>query len=349
MSEPTSNPTSEGGLAAGASGHAAAAAEASPQRSFRGLGKVIFFFALVTVLAFAIDAAISFSLRRVTTSKFGAFNQVVAGRVNADVVISGSSRALVHYDPRVIQEVTGRTAFNLGMNGVPIDVQLGVLKTYLRRNKKPAMVIQNLEAFTFEATRKGEIYDPAMYVPYLSEPDLYQALVAIDPVVWKWRHIPLYGYAVEDMNFTWARAALATLGAQPQEDYFLGFNPRYLNWTEDFESFQRSVKDGVSYRIEPGGIAALEEVMRLCKEQGIRCVISYSPEYAGIQAMQKNRAEIFAKFRELAAKHGAEFWDFSDSPLCQSTANFYNSQHLNAAGAAKFSLAVAQRVKSELK
>ncbi len=325
------------------------ASTAAQPGGFRGLGRVIFFFALVIALAFALQAFFDAGLRRITTSKFGAFNKMVTGSVNADVVINGSSRALVHYDPRVIQEETGRSAYTLGMNGVQIDVQLAVLKTYLRHNKKPAVVIQNLESFSFEVTRKGEIYDPAMFVPFLAEPDLYGTLHGIDATVWKWRYIPLYGYAVEDMSFTWVRALGAWVGIMPAEDYFLGFNPRYMNWTEDFDSFKRSVKDGVSYRIDPAGVAALEELLGLCKAQGIRAVIAFSPVYAGMQALEKNRPEIFAKFRELAAKHDAAFWDFSDSPLCQSTANFYNSQHLNANGAAKFSAAIAQRLKDDRK
>ncbi|MBL9190321.1 MAG: hypothetical protein JNK23_22760 [Opitutaceae bacterium] len=320
------------------------------RNNFRGLGKIIGFFALVAVIAFGLDAFFDAGLRRIKTSKYGSFNRVVNGQVNADIIINGSSRALVHYDPRVIQEATGRSAYNLGLNGGLIDLQVAVLKTYLRHNKKPALIIQNLEGFSFEVTGQEAIYDPAMFVPYLHEPELYRALTAVNPAVWKWRHIPLYGYAVEDMNFNWSRAAAAWVGIMPREDHFLGFNPRQLSWTEDFEAYRKNLKDaGVARRIDPAGVAAIEEVLRLCQEQGIRAILCYSPEYAESQALLKNRAEIFAKFRTLAARFGAEFWDYSESPLCQSTANFYNSQHLNAAGADQFSRAVAQRLKTELR
>jgi hypothetical protein len=304
----------------------------------------------VTVIAFGVDAFFDAGLRRITTSKYGSFNRIVNGQVNAEIVINGSSRALVHYDPRVIQEATGRSAYNIGLNGGLIDLQVAVLKTYLRHNKKPAVIIQNLEGFSFEVTGKDAIYDPAMFVPYLHEPDLYRALVSINSEVRKWRYIPLYGYAVEDMNFNWARAAGAWVGVMPKEDYFLGFNPRQMRWTEDFTSYKKNLKDvGVTRRIDAGGIAAIEEVLRLCQEQGIRAILCFSPEYAESQALLKNRAEIFAKFRQVADKFGASFWDFSDSPLCRSTENFYNSQHLNAAGADQFSRAVAQRLKAELR
>ncbi len=312
---------------------------------FRGLGRVVFFFALIAVLAGLLHLFLNAGLRRIPTAKFGALNRVVEGRVNADVVIGGSSRALVHYDPRVIRAATGRSAWNLGMNAAHIDVQLAVLRTYLRHNKRPAVVIQNLDTFSLELTRRGEIYDPALFTPYLGEPDLNHALLAIDPAVWKWRHIPLYAYAVEDMNFTWVRALAAWVGVHPAEDYFSGFNPQALAWTEDFERFRASLKNGVTHRIDEGGVAALAELLKLGREQGIRMVLCFAPEYAEMQALDRNRAEVFARFRALAAQHGAEFWDFSDSPLCRDRENFYNSQHLNAGGAAKFSAEVAQRLK----
>jgi hypothetical protein len=188
--------------------------------AFPGLGRIVLFFAVVVATAYVLDATISRGLKQIQTSKFGSLNRVMSGAVDAEVVINGSSRALVHYDPRIIQQVTGYSAYNLGMNGVLIDVQLAVLKSYLQRNSRPKIIIQNLESFTFKTTKPGEIYDPAAYLPYLNDEALYSALRAIDPAVWKWRHIPLYGYVVEDMTFTWAWGLLGNFGHMGRENYF---------------------------------------------------------------------------------------------------------------------------------
>ena len=88
---------------------------------------------------FTTNALITSGLKRVKTSSYGAWNQVMQGRVNADVIISGSSRAAYHYDPRAIESVTSRTAFNIGRAGTQTDVQLAVLKAYLEHNQKPAL------------------------------------------------------------------------------------------------------------------------------------------------------------------------------------------------------------------
>ena len=133
--------------------------------SVAAVRRVACFFALVMALAFALDAMITSGLRHMTTSQYGVSNRIMRGLVNADIVITGSSRALSHYDPRIIQAITGYSAFNLGRNGSQTDMQVAVFKAYLVRNRKPRILIHNLDAFTFVTTR--EVYDPVQYVPYL--------------------------------------------------------------------------------------------------------------------------------------------------------------------------------------
>jgi hypothetical protein len=317
-------------------------------RPLAGVLRLAVFAALMFVLAWSFDALADAGLRRITTSKFGAMNRAMSGTVNAAVVVNGSSRALVHYDPRVIEQATGQSAYNLGLNGVLTDVQLPVLKAYLRRNTGTKLVIQNLDAFSLKTTKPGEIYDPPLYVPYIDDPDLYRGLVAIDPAAWKWRYIPLYGYTVEDTRFTWARGLLAFVGMQPPEDYFSGFNPRRLSWTGDFEAFRASLSTGISYPIDAKALAALEQIVDVSQSAGADVVFVYSPEYVEAQSLVVNRGEIFAAFESLARRRGVRFWDYSDSPLGAQRNLFYNSQHLNADGAALFSEHLAQRLATSL-
>jgi len=316
-----------------------------PAPRFPGLGRIVLFFTMIAALAYGIDALVTHGLKQIRTSKFGSLNNVFAGRVNADIIINGSSRALTHYDPRIIEKATGLSAYNLGMNGIQTDVQVAVLKAYLRRNSKPKLVIQNLESFSFDPTKLGEIYDPAAYVPYLSVDELYRPLLAIDPAVWKWRHIPLYGYAVEDVRFTWVWGILGCLGFSGPEDYYRGFNPRFTPWTEDFERFRDTVgTQGVTNRINPRGVAALTEVARTCRENGIPLILVYSPVYYEMQALERNRTEVFSLFEKLSRDFDVPLWDYSGHSICLQRDNFYNSQHLNASGAALFSLDLAEKL-----
>lgn len=304
------------------------------------------FFGLLGVLAFSMNALVSSGLRGITTSSYGAWNQVMQGKVNAEVIISGSSRATYHYDPRTIEAASGKSAFNIGRVGTQTDIEVAVLKAYLEHNRKPELILHNLDAFSFVPTR--EIYDPALYVPYLGDKEIFQPLLRIDRSFVKSRYIPLYGYVVEDMNFTWLLGLKSFFGIQPKQDFFLGFCPRDKTWTDDFDNFRAGNPNGVSFAVNPAGVQALEELIEVCKRNGIQLVFVYSPEYTGMQAMTNNRAEIFARFRDLASHNHIPLWDYSDSTYSGDRDLFYNSQHLNAKGALLFSNDVASRVKAYL-
>lgn len=322
----------------------AIASQSAPRISpAQGMLRLICFFIIFIALAFAMNAVITTGLRSIKTSNFGAENDMMQGRVNAQVIITGSSRASSHYDPRIIQVVTGRTAYNLGRNGTQTDIQVVTLKAYLEHNKKPEVVIHNLDAFSFVTTK--QIYDPALYLPYLSDPAFYGPLKRINPDMWKSRYLPLYGYVAEDMNFSWILGVKGFFGRSPHQDLYDGFDPRTKRWTDEFQNYKASNPHGVNFPVEPQGIKDVEDLIQLCRQNNIQLILVYSPEYSEMQAMTNNRAEIFAKFHELASRYNVPLLDYSNWAYSADKDMFQNSQHLNDQGAAVFSNDLAQQLK----
>ncbi len=311
-----------------------------------GLGRIAAFAALVLVLAVLLHAVIDAGLRHIDTSSFGVWNRIYDGTIDADVVVSGSSRALTHYDPRIIANYTGLRAYNIGLNGSQTDMQVARLATYLRHNKAPLLLIHNLDAFSFQTTHGG-VYDPGQYMPYLREPAIYDALLRSDPDAWRSKFVPLYGYAVQDLRFTWISGVASALGWKPAEDHFQGFKPRFASWTEDFARLKASNPNGVTFAIEPDGVTAMEALLRLCSAHGVKVILVYSPEYEEMQRLTLNRREIFGAFEKLGRDFGAAVWDYSNSPISAHKQYFYNSQHLNAEGAELFSRDIASRIVSD--
>jgi hypothetical protein len=197
--------------------------------AWKGVVRIAAFFGLVLALIVAIHFMIETGFGRIRTSDFGVSNRIVGGRINTEIVISGSSRALVHYDPRIVHQITGNSAYNIGRNGSQTDIQLALLKTYLAHNRKPRLVVHNLDLFSFVTSH--QIYDPAQYIPYLYEDPIYSDVKRVYPNAWKWKYIPLYGYVVEDMRFTWVTGLKGFFNVQPPEDHFDGFVPRRQSWT----------------------------------------------------------------------------------------------------------------------
>jgi hypothetical protein len=308
-----------------------------------GIMRIGLFVAVFALAAFGLETMINTGLRRVKTSEFGALNRAMSGAVNAEIVITGSSRALAHYDPAIVQSITGKTTYNLGLNGSHTDMQLALFKAYLSHNAKPELVVHNLDTHSLLSTEE-DLYHPGLYMPYLGEKDLYRALGDVRPDVWKWKYIPLYGYAVEDMNFTWVDGLKGFFGINPPEDFFLGYNPRKAIWTDEFERLRESHPDGVRVGINAKGEMAMQNLIELCRQEGIKLVLVYSPEYYEMQDLVVNRAEIFKKFEDLAKRYQVSFWDYSLSPLAKDRKYFNNSQHMNVDGATEFSRDLAHRI-----
>lgn len=302
------------------------------------------FFGIFTVFSLGLNLLITQGLWHVKTGQYGVSNRLMRGEINTQIVINGSSRALSGFDPRIIQGITGLSAYNIGRNGSQTDMQLAILKAYLEHNKKPEIVIQSLDVFSFEATR--EVYNPAQYVPYLSDDELWRPLRQINPSIWKSRYVPLYGYVVDDMSMSWILGLGALAGRSPHEDYFLGFNPRTLRWTDEFKSFKAANPSGVDWPIDREGLQSLEELARVCRSNGIQLIFVYPPEYSEMQGLSKNRAQVFAHFHELVAKYDVPLWDYSDWRYAADTEYFQNSQHLNDEGAKVFSEDLSNRLRA---
>jgi hypothetical protein len=307
------------------------------------LQRVGLFLGIIAALIVGLDATITAGLRRMPTIIYGVNNRIMEGKINAQLVVVGSSRAASHFDPTIIHQETGLTAFNLGRNGSQTDMQIAVLKTYLKHNRTPEFVIFNLDAFTFQTTH--EVYNPAQYVPYLREDELYRPLRKINPNIWKSRYLPLYGYIAEDMSFAWIQGLRAFLPWPQRERLFDGFDPRDTKWTDDFEKFKAKNSRPIKWDIEPAAVALMQELVDMCHEKSIQLVFVYSPEYSGMQALTGNRDEVFSMFAATASRHGVPIWDYSGWRHASETEYFTNSQHLNAAGAEVFSRDVGVQLK----
>jgi hypothetical protein len=321
----------------------AAPLKAAPRPGWAaGVMRLLAFFGLAAALAFALDLALKHGIRSVTTSELGALNQEMSGRVNSEIIISGSSRALCSYDPQVIHDVTGKTVFDIGQNATRTDFQLAFLKTYLKHNIKPRILVQNLDPHTFGLSR--EIAYPATYAAYLNEGEIYAAFRKVDPGVWKWKYLPLYCFAVEDDRLTWVVGAAGLFGLNPRETLIRGYAPGNGVMSSEFEKWKQHYTDGETVDFDAGGVEVFEELLALCQEQGIPVVLVFAPVYNELNPWIRNRNRIFDQFVKTAGRFNVPFWDYSEAPLTQRKELFSDALHLNRVGAELFSRDLSERL-----
>jgi hypothetical protein len=308
--------------------------------------KIIAFIAVLIAIVFAVDRLLMQGLRSSATDTFGYWNRLVQGKLTADILVTGSSRALVHFDCDRIAAVTGRSCRNIGMDGTRFDLQAPLLQTYLKYNPPPEIIVQEIDINAL--SRRDGLFKPERFVPYLGEKEIYRKLCLLDPAFRLHKYVPLYSFGKFGMKLT--MPALAGWGDKLKgaDMRWNGYLPQDKAWGSDFDKFRNANPDGLAYPIEESEAKDLEDMITAAKNRNIAMILVYAPEYYENCRLTKNRREIFAAYRAIADKYGVPFWDYSDIPLTREKEYFYNSQHLNRLGATLFSEQFAARLKSYL-
>lgn len=68
------------------------------------------------------------------------YARLYGGSAGADILLVGNSRGLTFYQP-YIEEITGKTTFNLSYNGLPMDVAKVLVQDYLDRYPAPEKML----------------------------------------------------------------------------------------------------------------------------------------------------------------------------------------------------------------
>lgn len=286
-------------------------------------------------IAVAADSLLVRGLRRIRNGDVGVLNAMVEGQLGSDVLIVGASRALVHVDCDILRRRLAASCFNIGLDGSPANLQRPYLETFLRYNAPPRLAVFSLDTEAFIESR--EPYHLWQYHAFLRQQPIYEGLARyLD--IWKYRDIPLYGFAL--LGHDEVKAAVRGLLGKDDErsgQRVLGYRAVDSEWDGSFEQFAAANPRGYRFPIDGTGVAEFERMLSMLESRGTRVVLVFSPEWQEVRRYESNREEIMRTFAALAAKHRTVFLDYSDSVISADRSLFYNSQHMNRRGATRFS------------
>src|SRR4051812_43173152 len=271
------------------------------------LRRTALFLGFGLALALGLQAILLRGLGRYSEGNVGVLNKVMRGEVHASLVISGSSRAAYHYDPRIIGGETGLSSFNLGRDGTKLHEQLNLLQIYLRRNPKPACIVQNLDVMSLQDNE--DVTDPKQYLLWLSEAEIYQPLRKQKRHLLVYRWLPIVGLAREGGMSAAVEGWLLPHAAE--HEALRGYCPQDLTWNQDFEKFKAQHPSGLKLGIDAKKEAMLGQLIELCQANQIKLVLVYSPDYLESRAFFQNRDEILQDFQRIAEHYHVPLWDFS--------------------------------------
>ena len=105
--------------------------------------KHAFWFFFFFLLLFAGDRLASHFLQKQVEQSQFRYSRLYRGDAAADILLVGNSRGLNFYQP-YIEEVTGKTTFNLSYNGLPMDVAKVLVVDYLDRYPPPKKMVVDI-------------------------------------------------------------------------------------------------------------------------------------------------------------------------------------------------------------
>lgn len=295
--------------------------------------RILWFFLPVVVLAYPLDWFISQNLRKsnaFAVKELPVWNALFSGQLRTDIAIYGSSRAWLQIDSPMMERELGKPTYNFGINAHNFWLQYLRHRMLCDQNQNPKLIIQTLDIHTL--MKNKDLVNSEQFLPYM----LWNSKIR------KWTEgyngfsifdyqIPLVRYYAKIQALREARSMwLHPERNKPQR--IQGYMGRDISWNGDFE---RAVGKLKHYEVRPEApsIALFEGFLKECRDSNIKVVLVYTPEYIEGQKLMHNRAGIIQMYREISAKYGIPFYDYSSHSLSMQKKYFYNTTHLNKTGA----------------
>lgn len=289
----------------------------------RAIRKVLLFFILFSLVDF-LSKPLFMSL--LANAKPSAMKNMydISVNCNKDIIVLGSSRAMHHYDSRIIEDSLHMSCLNCGAMSNGIVLMYGRYKL-LTRHHNPKIIIYDVHP-PFDLT----VGDNSKYIPTLrpfaDDENIKNLFDKIDKKE-NWKvHSNLY-------RFNSLLPELLAVNVRGDNCLFNGYAPLFN--TKEFAPpvRQKSFKSGEQKRIvyDSLKISLFRDIIMDCKKRNIKLIFAISPSYKLYLSRQA-----IPLFRLCKDNNIPVFcYEEKDFPVNEKK-YYYDSYHLNDVGAQLF-------------
>ncbi|PKP25181.1 MAG: hypothetical protein CVU03_09225 [Bacteroidetes bacterium HGW-Bacteroidetes-2] len=307
-------------------------------------------FLIFYLLAFGIQSISDIGLKKSYDKRYGDWNRLFGGKIHADIVLLGSSRVYVGYDPKIISTITGMPSYNLSFNAGAYNLQKMKWNAYLEHHKKPRMIVQNIDFSHLIASKK--ILYLEEFIPYLDQEVITKEIRTIYPEYAWIPYIPLLKYnAKPNLLQQGIRSFFGKEYHQSlTKDGFLAKDLLYKEDTHNLVSLTKMMANPQLRAILEDGLHYTNDLATNPEYKDIKIVFVWAPEKEErLQLLYPYICTIKEDLKTIAAAStNVYFLDFSEDTLSYSSAYFYDTFHFNTLGAETFSTKLAYSLKEIL-
>ncbi|MBP5367659.1 MAG: hypothetical protein J6Z01_04360 [Bacteroidales bacterium] len=124
------------------------------------------FLLLISSYIVSLIIDIPFSKIAEPRGEFSSWNDLYSNNINADLLIFGSSRAMNHFNPQIIEDSLHISTYNLGLSSARIEISLLRLLEHLRIcSHKPKYITLEIDWLTIDNAKF--LWTPWQIFPYM--------------------------------------------------------------------------------------------------------------------------------------------------------------------------------------
>jgi hypothetical protein len=306
----------------------------------------LIFSTILVVMLYLIEKVIDFGVRKSSYSHYYKINVIMDGGVDPEIAIFGSSVGEVGINAALLEVDTKRSAYNFSIDGTRFMQYRGLIREFDQYSKSCKLVIF-VETF-FSLMHTDQLTEVNRYISHISNHNIYQSLSGIDASLsWKLKYIPFYKFIVMNPSYYKASAFGLANWMRKQDltfrDSLRGYTPKYQSWDPSLDELNKRTNP-IHIQIDTGILKKYRNTLAELRSKGRVVVIILPPIHADGLRLLPDMDNIRSAFASLAGD-GVHFVDYSDSPISQDKAFFYNNTHLNNTGAERFSVQLASDIK----
>jgi len=254
-------------------------------------------------------------------------------QVNDSILILGSSHAVNHFYPEIIEKQTGLSCYNAGVEGQRLLFVETLQKIILQRYS-PEILILNIEPYYLNTYSRAYNMIVDLYPYYYKYPEIIGKIVDMKS--------PYEKYKLKSILYQYnsSIAYIIYYLFHTQKDY-KGFIPLYGEVPEyRREKILRMTPEDEVYYLEnemldENFVQALKNFVKLAKEKNIKLLFVLSPivKKSDISGMKS-----FQMIKQIAGNNDIPLLDYYNNPLFLGKFGLFNADtHLNIKGAEVFS------------
>ncbi|MCC6684771.1 MAG: hypothetical protein IT247_06850 [Bacteroidia bacterium] len=288
---------------------------------------------------------VEWGVRCNTYGESGKINLLMSHQIDPELMIFGSSVALVQLDDSLITAQTGMTTVNMGLSGVSFQQYRGLAKEFASYTTKCKYVV--FVNTPFELITRNLLYEAFNFYAHLGNSTMYKSLAEIDPVlVNKMKYIPCYPLTVYGSHFyrLSREGHKERKGIKPHAPKPDGFLPVNIFQFND-ESLRNVQNHSLNIPVSDTMVNYFKEIISLYNAKGIKVILLSPPVEKGMNDRISNGEQLAATWQQLAGTKNY-FMNYDTDSLGTQRELFYNFTHLNSKGAAVFSKKFASDLKT---